>query len=90
MEVKDLFPIKVECHSGFKANEYPVRFYWESHPFEIKEILDRWYQAENSYGFRKANYFKVKTSDNKIYILKNETETGKWFLWIKGERINLQ
>jgi hypothetical protein len=88
--MKDLFEIKVECYAGYKAGEYPRRFYLDDFCFEIKEILDRWYQEENSNGFRKAIYFKVKASDNKIYILKNETDTGNWYLWIKGEYLSLK
>ena len=43
-----LIPIIVECHSGYKADEYPICFYWENSKFEIKEISDRWYQAQPS------------------------------------------
>jgi hypothetical protein len=39
--MKDLFEIKVECHAGYKAGEYPKRFFWNEMLFEIEEILDR-------------------------------------------------
>jgi hypothetical protein len=35
-----LIPIKVECHSGFEADEYPKCFYWNNNRFEILEIID--------------------------------------------------
>ena len=41
-----LVPIKVECHSGYKADEYPVCFYLEHIKYAIDEISDRWYQAD--------------------------------------------
>jgi len=41
----DLIPIKVECYSGYKADETPRCFYWNNNVFEIKKILDRWYQG---------------------------------------------
>ncbi len=37
----DFVPIKVECYSGSKADEYPKCFYWGNRKYEIKEILDR-------------------------------------------------
>ena len=85
----DLIPIKVECHSGYKTDEYPKYFYWDNLRFEIMEILDRWYQGDLNPEFPPANYFKVKTDDQKIYILKHEVQTDKWFLWIHGESMNL-
>lgn len=94
--MKDLFPVKVECYSGYKANEYPRYFYFDNNRFEIEEIIDRWYQMPSSgveedsdMKFPAANYYKVRTADNKIYILRHETETDIWYLWIKGESINL-
>ena len=87
--MKDLLQIEVECHSGYKSDEYPVRFFWSNLRFEIEEIIDRWYQTISKSGFPAANYFKVRTTDKKIFILKQETETGKWFLWIRGESIQL-
>jgi len=87
--VKDLLPIEVECHSGYKADEYPVRFSWNNLRFDIVEIIDRWYQAFSEAEFPAANYYKVRTNDKKVFILKQETESGKWFLWIRGESIQL-
>lgn len=85
----DLKMIKVVCHSGYPANEYPIYFYWDNIRFEIMEILDRWYQGDHNPDLPPARYFKVKTSDNKIFILKHAEESDEWFLWIHGESINL-
>ncbi len=87
--MRDLIPIKVECHSGYKANEYPVKFFWESNVFTIEEILDRWYQYNQDSNFPPANYYKVRSNGNKVYILKQESENNQWFLWVKGESLNL-
>lgn len=87
--MNDLFPINVECHAGYKAGEYPTRFYWDNIRFEIIEILDRWYQGDRDPNFPSANYFKVRTDKGKTYLLKQETDTGQWYLWIKGESLNL-
>lgn len=87
--MRDLIKIKTECHAGYKAGEYPKRFYWDDICFEIEEILDRWYQGDLNPEFKPASYFKVRTTGQKTYILKHETESDRWFLWIKGESMNL-
>ena len=84
-----LLPIKVECYAGYKADEYPVRFFLYNLKIEITEILDRWYQGESSSGFSPANYYKVATKDQKIFILKHSTEENQWYLLTKGESIHM-
>jgi len=72
--------IKVECYSGHKADEYPVCFYWMNIKFEIKEIVDRWYQAQATPDWPVADYFKVCTASKSIYIIKHELESDQWFV----------
>jgi len=76
----NLIPITVECHSGYKAGEYPTTFYWMNIRYEIKEISDRWFQTESTPGTPKANYFKVRTAAKSVYILKHDLDADKWFL----------
>lgn len=76
----NLIPIKVECHSGYKANEYPTCFYWMNIRYEIREIADRWYQAQATPDSPVANYFKVRTASKSIYMIKHELESDQWFL----------
>ena len=87
--MSDLIQIKVECHSGYKADEYPVRFCYENLHFEIEEIVDRWYQGDLNPEFPATNYFKVQTTDKKNFILKHEINRDRWFLWIHGESLQL-
>ena len=87
--MSDLIPVLVECHSGYKADEFPKCFYWDTIKFEIKDVLDRWYQGDLNPESPAANYFKVSTADNKIYILKHEDISDRWYLWIHGESMNL-
>ena len=87
--MNDLVAIKVHCYSGYKSDEYPVYFEWDDMGFDIKENLDCWHQGELNPEFAAADYFKVLTTDNKIFILRHEIENNKWFLWLKGESMNL-
>ena len=75
-----LIPITVICHSGYKYEEYPLYFYWENIKFEIKEISDRWYQAQPSPDWSVADYFKVYTATHRNYIIKHELKSDQWYL----------
>jgi hypothetical protein len=75
-----LIPIKVECHSGYKADEYPKCFYRNSDKFEIQEITDRWYQGDRNPEYPVSNYFKVDTTCGKQYIIKHDLESDQWYL----------
>ncbi|HAH25484.1 MAG TPA: cytoplasmic protein [Prolixibacteraceae bacterium] len=80
-----LIPIIVECHSGYKAGEYPTSFYWLNIRYEIQEISDRWYQAHSTPEQPVANYFKVRTASKQVYILKHELDSDNWFLVNPGK-----
>ncbi|HOY33005.1 MAG TPA: hypothetical protein PKW80_14090 [Bacteroidales bacterium] len=80
-------PITAECHSGYKADEYPVCFFWNNRRFPIKEIADHWYQANPDPGWPVADYFKVSTDDNHFYILKHELANDQWFLASSDETL---
>ena len=75
-------PVNVVCHAGYKADEYPVLFYRENKKYEIAEITDRWYHAEYHEDSQIANYFKVLTSQNEIFILKHVIDDDAWLLVI--------
>jgi len=40
----DYKEIQVECYSGYKTNERPVAFIDQGCRWEVKEIVDRWYE----------------------------------------------
>jgi hypothetical protein len=82
--MQEFIPIRIECHSGYKADEYPVRFYWDDVLFEISKILDRWYQGDSDPEFTESDYFKVKTVSSGQFILKHDMKNDLWFLVISG------
>ncbi len=67
--------IEVECYSAYKAEERPVRFRVDDKTYCIEDILDRWYAPD-------AAWFKVRTDDGNIYILRRLTTVpdGEWDL----------
>ena len=65
--------IKVECDSGLKGSEIPIRFVMGNRTVEVEEVVDRWY-GEN------ASYFRVLGHDEHLYILKAPVGDGDWDL----------
>ena len=65
--------VKVETYSGYKADEYPVRFWVDDLRIEVLEIEDRWYSP----GF---TYFKVFADDARHYILRRSTDDDIWIV----------
>jgi hypothetical protein len=63
--------IKVECYSGYRAEETPVRFYLGERSIEVSEVLDRWLDPSH-------RYFKLRGDDNGIYILRHSTVEDSW------------
>src|SRR5512138_1559687 len=75
-----LTPIQVQCYAGAKADETPIRFVWEQQTITVGEVLDRWHQVESTPEWPRADYFKVQSTDNKMYLLKHDLESDQWFL----------
>ena len=67
--------VRVECYSGHKADERPVRFWLDDQLYQVEEVVDRWYGPEDA-------FFKVKASDENLYILRQgrSTPEGEWSL----------
>ena len=85
----DHIPVKVECRAEYKADEYPVRFYLNRQKYEIKEIIDRWYQGDLNSDFPVSNYFKILTVFENQYILKHEIKMDRWFLVVHDAQVFL-
>lgn len=67
--------LRVECYSGTRANERPVRFYLGDRALVVEEVLDQWYGP-------KEQFFKVRAGDGHLYILRNQRSRpeGEWTL----------
>jgi hypothetical protein len=55
--------VRVECYSGRKADERPVRFWLDERGFLVEEVLDQWYGPSDA-------FFKVRADDGNLYILR--------------------
>jgi hypothetical protein len=65
--------IRVECHAGYRAEEYPLRFILRGRLFEVLEVEDRWYSPGTI-------YFRVRAEDGNFYILRHDEGIDVWTL----------
>ncbi|TAK60944.1 hypothetical protein [Methylobacter sp.] len=69
----DSLTIRVECYAGHRGEETPRRFFIGDKSIEIEQIIDCWLAPE-------YRYFKVRVSENDIYILRHDELTHRWEL----------
>lgn len=71
----ELMKLNVECYSGRKADERPIRFWLEGRQYLIETVLDQWYAPESI-------FYKIRADDGNLYILRQQTSTpdGTWDL----------
>src|SRR6476469_8576583 len=73
--------IYVDAYSGYKAHERPIRFWLDASidetelkgVYEIEAVEDRWYEPN-------AEYFRVRTTEGKRYILRYSEQKDQWTL----------
>ena len=65
--------VSVECYSGHKADERPMRLRLKDQVREVVAIEDRWYSPG-------ATYFRVLLDDGDRYLLRHEEAQDVWSL----------
>jgi len=70
--------IDVECYSGYKANERPVAFTCQKLRREVAEIVDRWYEGGLEAQNSDVNYFKVRTVEGEVFLLRFVSLFDAW------------
>jgi hypothetical protein len=65
--------VKVECHSGYKADERPLRIIFAAQTLEVAEVEDRWYSPG-------ATYFRVLVDNGERYVLRHDDAQDVWSL----------
>ena len=67
--------LEVDCYSGRKADERPVRFRLEGRQYLVEEVLDQWYGPQD-------DFYKIRADDGNLYILRRESSSpeGTWHL----------
>lgn len=65
--------IRVECYSGYRADERPLRFAIRGRQFEVHELDGQWYSPQ-------ATYFRVRADDGNFYVLRHDDTQDVWTL----------
>jgi hypothetical protein len=65
--------VRVECYSGYKADESPRKLVLAGRSLEIEAIEDRWYSPG-------ATYFRVLVEGGDCYVLGHQEAQGVWSL----------
>ena len=65
--------IEVECYSGYRGEETPQKLKMGPRHLEITEVVDRWLAPD-------YRYFKVRTQDEGVFILRRNVESSEWDL----------
>jgi hypothetical protein len=65
--------VSVECYSGYKADERPLRLILSGEAREVVAIEDRWYSPG-------ATYFRVVVDGGDHYLLRHEEGQDVWSL----------
>lgn len=65
--------VRVECYSGYRADERPVRLHMGAQTLEVVAIEDRWYSPG-------ATIFRIVADDGDRYVLRHEEAQDVWTL----------
>ncbi len=65
--------IQVQCHSGYKVHERPIKFQIGERVLFVESIEDQWYGPS-------ASYFRVRADDQKTYVLAYNQSKDEWTL----------
>lgn len=73
MQGRDEISVRVECYSGYRAEERPIAFWLGERRVAVREILDRWLGEDHA-------YFKIAGDDGVRYILRRDDRRDRWEL----------
>ena len=65
--------VRVECYSGYKADERPTKLYLGGRSLQISAVEDRWYAPG-------ATFFRVVVEGGDRYVLRHEEGQDIWSL----------
>jgi hypothetical protein len=66
-----MLEIRVECYSGHRADERPLRFLVGDRAYTVERLDDKWYSPG-------ATYFRVLADDGNTYVLRHDEADDTW------------
>ena len=70
--------IQVQCHSVYKAAEYPKSFIWNDIHYNVLEIIDGCFEGYSRTGPKGINYYNVKTNLKVNLLLRHQLDDDRW------------
>ena len=74
--------VEVECYSGYRVSERPVAFMFQNRRWVVEEIIDRWYEGGLHPNQPALDYFKVRTSEGRVFLLRYNSLFDAWAIRI--------
>jgi hypothetical protein len=74
----DYEQVQVKFYSGYKAIVRPLVFEYQGQRREVEEILDRWYEGGLDARKPEITYFKVRTLEGQIFLLRYLSLFDTW------------
>ena len=65
--------ISVQCRADSVGEDIPSRLIMDGRELDVAEVIDRWLAIDH-------RYFKVRTLDGAIYIVRHDEPSGRWEL----------
>jgi hypothetical protein len=65
--------LRVECYSGHKADQRPIKFWLGDAVLFVESVVDQWYGPT-------AMYFRVRADDGNTYVLGHDEKSDEWTL----------
>jgi hypothetical protein len=65
--------LRVECYSGYKADQRPLRFTMGHRTLEVDSVIDQWHSPSTT-------YFRIVAEDGNTYILGHDEGQDRWSL----------
>jgi hypothetical protein len=75
MDQSTLLTVAVECYAGHRGEETPRAFAIGGRRLAVTDVLDRWLAPDH-------RYFKLRTEDNDLHILRHDVTSGRWELTV--------
>ncbi|MBW2674102.1 MAG: hypothetical protein JRD89_11925 [Deltaproteobacteria bacterium] len=78
--------VDVACYDGYKAHERPRTFVFRGWRWEVSEIIDRWYEGGREAGGPSLDYFKVRTREGPVFLLRYNALFDGWAIVVPDNK----
>jgi hypothetical protein len=70
--------IEVQSRDEYREAQEPVGFNWRGEQYEIVQIVDRWYEGYVDSRRVPLRYFRVRTREGGVFILRYNEVFAAW------------